>query len=161
MSEKKIRSKSGGKPGGKPGGKQRRQYAALPVRMGADGEPEVLLVTSRGTQRWIIPKGWPMRRRTPGEAAAREAYEEAGLEGEIETDRPIGRYHYDKRLNNGDIIRIEVSIFLLRVARQLASWPEQAERRTRWFSPQEAADTVAEPELANLLRRVHLREDIQ
>ncbi len=160
MSEKKLRFRSDAKCRGKHSGKK-RQYAALPIRIGADGEPQILLVTSRETRRWIIPKGWPMRRVSPGKAAAREAYEEAGLEGEIERKRPIGRYHYDKRLNNGDIIRIEVSIFLFRVERQLSSWPEQAERRTHWFSPQEAADMVAEPELSNLLRRVQAREDFR
>ena len=141
------------KPG--RGGKLRRQYAALPVRMGTGGQPEVLLVTSRGTQRWIIPKGWPMRRRTPSEAAAVEAYEEAGVEGSIETGQPIGSYQYRKRLDNGAVARIEVSIFLFRVVRQLSSWPEQAERQTRWFSPAEAAERVAEPELAAILRGIH------
>lgn len=136
------------------GGKLRRQYAALPVRLTADGTPEILLVTSRETQRWIIPKGWPMRKRSPSQAAAREAYEEAGLEGEIETERPIGSYRYEKRLRNGSIARIEVSIFLLHVARQLPVWPEQAERQTRWLGPAEAADNVAEPELASILRGV-------
>ena len=140
------------KPGA--GGKLRRQYAALPIRVGSDGRAEILLVTSRGTRRWIIPKGWPMRRRSPGEAAALEAYEEAGLEGSIEPGQPIGSYRYRKRLDNGSIASIEVSIFLLRVLRQLPSWPEQAERRTRWFSPAEAADQVAEPELAAILRGI-------
>ena len=140
-------------------GRLRRQYAALPLRTGTDGQPEVLLVTSRGTQRWIIPKGWPMRRRSPSEAAAVEAYEEAGVEGSIETEQPIGRYHYRKRLDNGTIARIEVSIFLFRVVRQLPNWPEQAERQTHWFSPAEAAERVAEPELAAILRGIHAAAD--
>ena len=93
-----------------------------------------------------------MRRRTPSEAGAREAYEEAGLEGEIATEKPIGSYCYDKRLANGNTERIEVNIFLLRVARQLEAWPEQAERQTCWFDPQTAAEKVAEPELARILR---------
>jgi 8-oxo-dGTP pyrophosphatase MutT (NUDIX family) len=138
----------------------RRQYAALPIRTSAAGAPEILLVTSRGTRRWVIPKGWPMRKRSPSEAAAREAYEEAGLEGRIETEQPIGSYRYEKRLGNGEVAEVEVSIFLLRVARQLDTWPEQGQRQTAWFCPSEAADKVAEPELAAILRRVQCLQEI-
>jgi 8-oxo-dGTP pyrophosphatase MutT (NUDIX family) len=131
---------------------RRQQYAALPVRRMEDGKVEVLLLTSRGTGRWIIPKGWPMRKLSPGAAAAREAYEEAGVEGTIQPDLPVGRYHYTKRLDVGGETEILVEVFLLRVERQLAEWPEQAERETRWLKPEEAAGLVAEPELAALLR---------
>ena len=112
---------------------------------------QVLLLTSRGTGRWVIPKGWPMRRLSPTAAAVQEAYEEAGLEGTIEGEGPIGLYHYDKQLGC-DVVRIEVGVFLMRVSQQLATWPEQAERETRWCDPDEAALMVAEPELAALLR---------
>ena len=132
-------------------GKTRQQYAALPIRFDARGEMEVLLLTSRGTRRWVIPKGWPMSKRTPGEAAAREAYEEAGLEGVIRPETPIGQYHYAKALAHRELT-IEVSVFVLRVDRQLESWPEQAERETGWFTPEQAAELVAEPELAAILR---------
>ena len=140
-------------------GRLRRQYAALPVRLTADGQPQILLVTSRGSQRWIIPKGWPMRKRSPSQAAAREAYEEAGLEGEIETERPIGSYRYAKRLGNGNTTQVEVSIFILRVTRQLEAWPEQAERQTCWFDPVAAAEKVEEPELAAILRQIRIDAD--
>jgi len=130
------------------------------MRMDPSGRPEVLLATSRGTQRWIIPKGWPIRRLSAGETAAREAFEEAGLEGRIADGPPIGHYRYDKLLDNGTILRIDVSIFLLHVDRQLADWPEQAERQTRWFTPAEAAEVVAEPELAALLRDLMNRDHI-
>ena len=113
---------------------------------------EVLLLTSRDTGRWIIPKGWPGRKLTPRAAAAREAYEEAGIEGTIRPPEPIGRYHYAKQLEAGEI-RIKVKVFLLHVERQLDAWPEQAERHTRWLSPEQAAELVAEPELAALMRK--------
>ena len=129
----------------------RKQYAALPIRFTGEDKVQVLLLTSRGTGRWIIPKGWPMRKLFPGAAAAREAYEEAGLEGTIEGASPIGHYHYDKQLGS-DVARVKVSVFLMRVLRQLAEWPEQAECETRWFDPMETALMVAEPELAVLLR---------
>ena len=132
-------------------GKGRRQYAALPIRFTGEGGMQVLLLTSRGTGRWVIPKGWPMRKLSPADAAAQEAYEEAGLEGTIKGDGSIGSYHYDKQLGSGST-RIEVDVFLMRVSRQLETWPEQAERETRWCNPEEAALMVAEPELAALLR---------
>nr|WP_294516511.1 NUDIX hydrolase [uncultured Rhodopila sp.] len=129
----------------------KQQYAALPIRVKEGGGLEVLLLTSRDTGRWIIPKGWPGRKLTPRAAAAREAYEEAGIEGSIRPPGPVGRYHYAKRLACGEI-RIRVKVFLLHVERQLDSWPEQDQRRTRWLSPEQAAELVEEPELAAILR---------
>lgn len=92
-----------------------------------------------------------MRKLAPGAAAAREAYEEAGLEGTIHPDSAIGQYHYAKALEASPL-PIRVEVFLLHVDRQLETWPEQSQRETRWFSPEEAAELVAEPELASLLR---------
>ena len=140
----------------KKGSRERRQYAALPLRFTDGGKMQVLLLTSRGTGRWVIPKGWPMRKLSPAAAATQEAYEEAGLEGTIEGEMPIGRYRYDKQVGSSET-RVMVEVFLMRVSRQLATWPEQAERETRWCDPDEAASLVAEPELAALLRG--LRDD--
>jgi 8-oxo-dGTP pyrophosphatase MutT (NUDIX family) len=128
----------------------KQQYAALPIRVRQGGDLEVLLLTSRDTGRWIIPKGWPGRRLTARAAAAREAYEEAGIEGIIQPPGPVGRYHYAKRLEIGEI-RITVKVFLLHVERQLDTWPEKTERETRWLSPEQAASMVDEPELAAIL----------
>ena len=75
-----------------------RQFAALPWRIGEGGTREVMLLTSRETHRWVIPKGWPMKRRKPTEVASQEAYEEAGLVGRVVSSRPLGRFHYEKRL---------------------------------------------------------------
>src|SRR5208283_4535871 len=74
------------------------QYAALPWRIGAGGMRQVMLLTSRETHRWVIPKGWPMKGRKPAEVAAQEAFEEAGLIGQIVGRRPIGSFHYQKQL---------------------------------------------------------------
>jgi 8-oxo-dGTP pyrophosphatase MutT (NUDIX family) len=123
-------------PKGSKTSRHAQQYAVIPVRLGPNGGLEVLLLTSRGTRRWVIPKGWPMRKRAPKAAAAREAFEEAGVEGVVWPRESIGNYHYAKAVETG-ALPIKVKVFLLRVERQLETWPEQDERETRWFSPQD------------------------
>jgi 8-oxo-dGTP pyrophosphatase MutT (NUDIX family) len=127
------------------------QFASLPWRRQADGEVKVLLITSRGTRRWVIPKGWPMPDRTPAEAAAQEAYEEAGVVG-APADKPIGTYAYDKRLRDGALQSVEVSVFPLEVFVEQLGFPEHGQRERLWTSAGEAAELVEEPELKALLR---------
>ena len=127
----------------------RAQVAALPVRH-ADGGVEVLLITSRETHRWVIPKGWPMRDRKDCQAAAREAYEEAGIAGRVHK-RPLGAYTYQKRLV-GRVEPCRVMVYLLEVAEERVAWPEREQRTRRWFKPDEAADNVDEPRLAAMIR---------
>ncbi len=126
----------------------RRQYAALPWRIGAG--LEILLASSRETRRWVIPKGWPMRGRKPYAAAALEAWQEAGLIGKIEKTA-IGSFHYYKRLKNGAVIPCRVDVFPLQVLRQHKRWPEQAQRVTQWFPYAVAAEQVMESELKALI----------
>ena len=130
-----------------------RQYAALPFRPGPDGAMQVLLITSRETGRWVIPKGWPMQGRKPREVAAQEAFEEAGLTGAIMGKRPVGAYHYAKHMPNGDSILCEVRVFLLLVEQQLDHFPEQGQRQARWFPAEAAAALVDEGGLAEIVRR--------
>jgi 8-oxo-dGTP pyrophosphatase MutT (NUDIX family) len=129
--------------------KRRRQYAVLPLAE-VDGETCVLLLTSRETGRWIIPKGWPVKRMKPWEAAAREAYEEAGLLGSVGRE-PVGTYLYDKRLDNGRTVVVEVTVFPMAVRQQLEDWPERGERRSRWVTPGQAAMLVEEGGLVDIL----------
>ena len=124
------------------------QYAALPYR-DKDGL-EILLVTSRETKRWVIPKGWPMKGKKPHVAAAREAFEEAGVTGRI-VKRPIGAYGYIKHLKNGAPLQCTVDVFPLKVSTQRTQWPEQKERTAHWFSAQDAAAAVDEPDLQALI----------
>lgn len=126
------------------------QVAAIPMRQGPSGAAEVLLVTSRGSQRWLVPKGWPWRKCRDHDAAAGEAWEEAGVRGNIEP-KSIGSYSYEKRWNGG-VRRLEVLVYLLQVTEEVLEWPEAAERRRAWFDPAEAAELVAEPALKLLLR---------
>ncbi len=106
-----------GKPKAKAG--DHRQFAVLPFRYTEEGQLQVMLLTSRETKRWVIPKGWPMRRRKPPDVAAQEAYEEAGLIGKIVGKRPIGSYHYAKQLPPHRETLCEVLVFLFWVEQQL------------------------------------------
>lgn len=132
--------------------KPAKQYAALPLRKGKTS-PEILLITSRFTKRWVLPKGWPAKKLTPWQAAAREAFEEAGITGKIE-HKAVGAYEYDKWLRPGKIIRCKVKVFPFKVAKQLDDWPEADERTREWVSTKEAAKRVLEPELKALLRKL-------
>ncbi len=129
----------------------RSQLAALCWRMHR-GRVEVLLITSRDTGRWIIPKGWPMDGFTQAEAAAREAWEEAGVQGGVRPDA-MGFYSYDKVLKAGSIA-LMVAVYPLRVARLADKFPERKQRRRKWFPADKAARKVAEPELRRLLAAV-------
>jgi len=127
----------------------RTQYAALPFRL--KPKPEILLVSSRETKRWVIPKGWPMKGRKPHAAAAQEALEEAGVIGKIDKTA-IGHFHYLKKMRNGAVILCRVNVYPLQVTRQRRDWPEREQRITRWFPLEQAADVVREPELARIIR---------
>ncbi|WDZ81874.1 NUDIX hydrolase (plasmid) [Ensifer adhaerens] len=133
----------------------RLQYAALCYRT-RPGQPlEILLITSRDTGRWVIPKGWPMRGRRAHEVAAREAYEEAGVEGKCKRV-PFGHYVYRKRLDSGLKIACKVQIHTMEVSRLRRNFPEKGERRLVWFEYSEAARRVAEPSLRQqILRFAH------
>lgn len=115
------------------------------------GRVQVLLVTSRDTGRWIVPKGWPMAGKSPAETAATEAWEEAGVQGEVDAAAPVGHYAYDKLRAPKNAIPCLVSVFALRVAKLSDKFPERKERRRKWFDAQKAARKVAEPDLRALL----------
>lgn len=138
----------------------RTQYGAICWRL-RDGHIEVLLITSRDTGRWIIPKGWPIKGLSPEASAAQEAFEEAGVEGTTSPDC-IGIYPYDKVLGknvgsgdtpaqNVETMPCIVAVYPLQVSRLCKRYPESAQRRRKWFTPQKAATKVAEPELQSLL----------
>ena len=126
------------------------QTGALCYRVTRKRGPEVLLVTSRDTGRWVIPKGWLMKDRSPAEAALREAFEEAGVEGEV-AGGMLGFYSYDKVMADRTVQPCVVSVFPVAVARLKSSFPEHGQRERRWFRPKKAARKVAEPELSAIL----------
>ena len=138
-----------------------RQFGALPFLVTEQGEISVLLVTTRGRREWIIPKGWPMRDLPASTAAAREAYEEAGLIGSVVGAEPFGSYRYEKQRNSRKSTLCEVTVFLFVVERQLRKWPEKSQRETRWYPLAEASLVVASAGLAELLSNATPRSFIE
>ena len=131
-----------------------RQAGVIPYRIAAGGKLQVLLVTSRDTGRWVIPKGYIDDGMTAPQAAQQEAWEEAGISGEIVPGDPLGFIPYLKTLNEGGARPATIEVYAMRVTRQASKWPEQKERRRKWFSPANAAGRVKEPDLAALLLRM-------
>ena len=127
----------------------RYQVAALCWRV-VDGKLQILVLTSRETRRWILPKGWPMEGLGALETAREEAWEEGGVRLE-EEGRLIGRYSYSKRMR-GVPLRTNVDVFAVRVTSVEDRFPEADERDRRWVTPLEASQMVDEPDLARLLR---------
>ncbi len=129
------------------------QFGALCWRNGKT-VAEVLLISSRETGRWVIPKGWPMKGRTGPQAAAIEAWEEAGVKGQI-ADEKLGHFTYDKVLKRDTkkqtVQPCMVEVFPLEVSQLAPEFPEQRQRRRKWFAPLDAARKVAELELKALL----------
>ncbi len=131
-----------------------RQIAALPYRArgaGIDAPVSVLLVTSRETKRWVIPKGNRMSGIQPHAAAAIEAEEEAGVRGAV-CPTPLGSFRYRKTRKTGASLMFDVDVYPLAVTQELDSWKEASERERRWFSLTDAANMVEEPDLADLIR---------
>jgi 8-oxo-dGTP pyrophosphatase MutT (NUDIX family) len=133
-------------------GKLAQQFAALPMKEQGD-ETLVLLVTSRETGRWVLPKGWAEKRLSGRELAAKEAFEEAGIEGQV-IGEALGSYTYAKRLPGEKIVECVVDVYPMRVTRLLDKWPEAKQRRREWFTLAQAAMQVEEGELVTMLLRL-------
>ncbi|MEM8576392.1 MAG: NUDIX hydrolase [Pseudomonadota bacterium] len=128
----------------------RTQFGALCWRV-VDQKLQVLLITSRGTGRWIIPKGWPMDGQTPADAALQEAWEEAGVRGRADS-RPLGLYSYTKIVDGLPDLPCVAMVYAVRVKSLAKSYPEMGQRKRKWVSRKKASSLVAEPELARILR---------
>ncbi|MBI1418979.1 MAG: NUDIX domain-containing protein [Limimaricola sp.] len=126
----------------------RTQFAALCFRVVADSA-QICLVTSRGTGRWVLPKGWPMHKQTPAEAAATEAWEEAGLTGDA-IDLCLGVYSYIKPRDRSRTPVIAL-VYPVHVTAVHTEWPEQHQRKRKWFPIDQAAARLAEPELRQIV----------
>ena len=128
------------------------QYAALPFRV-VDGQMQILLVTSRETKRWILPKGRPEKKLRAPFVAAQEAFEEAGVAGNISL-KAIGAFPSFKRLPSGEEIPTRVRVFLLEVVTEYDQWPEQDQRQRQWVTIPQAIAMVGEPDLAAFLGEI-------
>ncbi len=124
------------------------QIAALVYRWNSDAL-EVLLVTSRESRRWILPKGWPVAGKTPAASAAQEADEEAGILGHV-MKKPIGCYSAVKRIGEASL-PCDVEVYPLEFVKQKQKWKERGERACRWLPIEEAEKAIAEPALAALI----------
>ena len=118
------------------------------------GEVQVLLMTSRDTGRWIIPKGNIKPGASPSKAAVQEAFEEAGIKGTIVSSTPFGMYTYYKKVGSGEVRAAAVEVFLLQVKEQLKKWPEKGERKLAWVSAKKAVGLIEEPGVVPLLIRL-------
>lgn len=132
------------------GGHSAAQVGALCFRISEVGQIEVLLITTRETRRWTIPKGWPIKGLKPHEVAEREAWEEAGIKGKAKK-KPYGHYTYLKRLADSRTVPAVVEVHALEVKEACDNFPEIGQRVLIWLPPVEAALQVPEPELKGLL----------
>jgi 8-oxo-dGTP pyrophosphatase MutT (NUDIX family) len=129
------------------------QFAVLPWRR--TDRLEIMLVSSRETGRWVLPKGWPMKGIKPHKTAAREALEEAGILGKV-AKTSLGGYSYTKRLENESVQVCRVQVFAFEVERERNSWLEKHERTRRWFAAPDAAEAVEELELREAIRKFEM-----
>ena len=125
------------------------QFGALCYRMRND-KMQVLLITSRGTGRWILPKGWPVDGATPHQAVLSEAWEEAGVKGKV-VGNSLGIYSYTKLKEDAEDIPCVVVVFAIKVSSTKTIYPEMHERKRKWFSRKKAAERVSDPELRHLI----------
>lgn len=127
------------------------------VGRGLRAPVQVLLVTSRESGRWVIPKGNFANHISPHAAAAQEAEEEAGVLGAV-CPTPLGTFRYRKRKGSGASLMADVEVFPLSVSEELPDWKEKKQRQRRWFSLSEAAKAVDEPDLRDLIRSFNTSE---
>lgn len=130
-------------------GDVRTQFAALCYRI-RRGKVQVLVITSRRSKRWIMPKGWPIDGKTPGASAAREAWEEAGVRGRV-SEACIGAYSYAKLYGDDEMLSCLAMLYPLKVKSLDHKYPERKQRRRQWVSRKKAAKLVAAPDLARLI----------
>ncbi|HEX8056006.1 MAG TPA: NUDIX hydrolase [Novosphingobium sp.] len=132
-----------------------QQIGALPYRISPEGELEVLMITSRGNGRWIIPTGNLIQGLKPHQVAAREAFEEAGINGKAD-GKSIGKFRYNKQRPGRSDADVEVTVFPMLVTEQLQDWPERRQRERRWLNPIAASHLADDLGLKRLLQVFHL-----
>ena len=147
---KHDRRTAGSKVDSRPDTVRKRQVAALCYRK-TDAGKEVLLITSRDTKRWILPKGWPVKGKDDLGSALQEAWEEAGVRAGKTGKSALGTFDYQKKLNDGSEVTCETRVFPVEVRKLANAFPEHGERTRKWVPASQAANMVAEPELSSSL----------
>ena len=133
----------------------RAQFGAIPYRISDTGDLEILLVTTRSTGRWMIPKGWPIEGLTGPESAKQEAFEEAGVRGTI-ADAAIGSFTYLKLLDELTLaVQCNVTVYPLLVKKQFKAWPEKSQRKRKWFEARLAMTMVTDLKLGRLILKLY------
>ncbi len=120
------------------------QAGAVPYRI-TDDRLEVLLVSTSSGKHLTIPKGVIDPGFSATDTVVNEAYEEAGIEGELVTP-PMGRYRFKKW---GGIC--EVVVYAMAVTREMDHWPESSMRRRLWIEYRQAARQVKHADLGKLI----------
>lgn len=115
-------------------------------------EREYLLVTSRDTGRWVLPKGWIKKGKSAERSALEEGWEEAGIVPKKTKPELVGSYLYDKKFDKGLATPVEVSVYQIELSKLENKFPEASERKRRWMTRDEAAAAVNEPTLTKLLQ---------
>jgi 8-oxo-dGTP pyrophosphatase MutT (NUDIX family) len=126
------------------------QSGVLPWRLKGRKKAEVLLVTGRRSGRWMIPKGWPMPGKSLADSAAQEAFEEAGIKGQVDPE-PLGTFRHIKQHLLFGRMEVDIRVHLLAVKRELSDWPEKGERSRKWFALDDAAERVDSTELGAII----------
>ena len=119
-----------------------------------------MLITSRQTQNWIFPKGWPIKNKTLHFSAKQEAMEEAGVIGKI-TYVPCAQYKYIKINKRGENLNCRVFLYPMIVTQQLIEWPEKHERKIKWVNLHNAANLVSNKNLCKLIIKMQKINSIQ
>ncbi len=127
-----------------------KQSGTLPYREDGTGL-RVLLVTSKETKRWIVPKGYLEPGLSARESAEFEAFEEAGVAGPVARSS-IGSYSYRKRRDQGGGMH-HVRVFPMKVERTFEDYPEAELREREWMAIDEAIERADDPGLKKLLSR--------
>ena len=127
------------------------QIGALCYRI-TDKNVKILLITSRRSKRWIIPKGWKVDKMSNRKSVALEAWEEAGVQGRV-SERAIGTFYYRKRTGKNDFLTCAVKVFGLEVKAKKKKFPEHGQRKLKWVDSEVAINLVTEPELKTVIKK--------
>ena len=125
-----------------------KQSCVIPYRM-KNGQLEILIISSSTNKHWVVPKGIHEPGLTAQESASKEAFEEAGVKGEV-CEKEFAHYEYEKWKAS-----CFVSVYLMKVIDILndEQWQE-SNRRRQWVDVKEAVELIHNPELAKIVSTV-------